>query len=70
MEHEHCSRCDCEHPQPIYDSGVDKWYCGCCAVVDGVASVMVPCTPEFCGDDVFKPTGPDEAPVDETSRPR
>lgn len=46
-EHSHCPF-DCDKPQPQMD-GPDL-ICGRCAVLGNMRVLMVPCTPEFCGE--------------------
>jgi hypothetical protein len=59
IDHYHCPL-GCEHPQPFVlrrpRSGGKSQHrvvllCGRCWFVDGVATVVVPCTPEICGED-------------------
>ena len=44
--HAHCSRHDCEHPQPLFIGGV--LVCRRCWFVHGETSPMEPCGPENC----------------------
>jgi hypothetical protein len=46
-EHSHCPH-DCEHPQPFKVEGIE--FCGRCWFRFGVKTMMVPCTPDICGD--------------------
>jgi hypothetical protein len=53
----HCP-CDCEHPQPVQladdprcGDAAGKWVCGRCLHYFQTACVMVPCTPEICGEE-------------------
>jgi hypothetical protein len=46
-QHGHCPL-GCEHPQPFATDG--RLVCGRCAIVDGVFTDMIPCTPEVCGE--------------------
>jgi hypothetical protein len=49
VTHAHCPD-GCEHPQPFVDPA-GLLLCGRCAAVYGERTVMVPCTPEVCGDE-------------------
>lgn len=43
--HAHCPL-ECDHPQPFIHDG--KLVCGCCLIMGGIVTEMVPCTPEVC----------------------
>jgi hypothetical protein len=45
-DHYHCPR-GCEHPQP-FCAGM-LLLCALCFYVDGLVTIMVPCSPELCG---------------------
>jgi hypothetical protein len=57
IEHMHCP-CACDHPQPFHLADDDrvppelrgKWICGACYHDDRSLCVMLPCTPEICGE--------------------
>ncbi len=49
IPHMHCPH-GCEHPQPFQlDDG--RFVCGWHAIIAHELVVMIPCTPEVCGED-------------------
>jgi hypothetical protein len=50
VTHGHCP-CGCAHSQPIWQDPDGVLLCGACWVRDGDQCVMVPCTPETCGEE-------------------
>jgi hypothetical protein len=48
-DHGHCGRFACDKPQPLEHDG--ELICGRCAVLSGLVSVMIPCTPEVCREE-------------------
>jgi hypothetical protein len=47
-DHYHCSRYDCEHPQPFWFFG--EFFCGLCWAFRGKVSRCILCNPEICDD--------------------
>ena len=50
FDHSHCPF-DHEHPQPVRTE-VRREICGCCLVMHGVVTEMIPCTEAVCGKEV------------------
>jgi hypothetical protein len=50
VTHGHCP-CGCDHPQPFWQAPDGVLLCGACWVLDGMRCVMLPCTPEACGEE-------------------